>query len=296
MLHLTDVSVAYDQPILHHVDLEVAQGEIVCILGPSGGGKSTLLRAVAGLVDYTGRIEVAGRALEGVPTHRRTVGMMFQDDLLFPHLNVAENVGFGVAARDAVRIAEMIDLVGLAGFEDRAVDTLSGGQAQRVALARAMAPAPAVVLLDEPFGALDAVLKAELVLDVQRLLRDRAMTVLAVTHDRHEAFTMADRVAVLKQGRLVQVGTADELWNAPVDDYVARLVGLSVLDGVAYPPERLQESQEGRWELRVTGRTFDDGRFLVSGTVAGQTVSYVTDTRSVPAVGRTVRIDIRQTG
>ncbi len=296
MLHLQNVSVSYDQPVLYCVDLEVGQGEIVCILGPSGGGKSTLLRAVAGLVDYTGRIEVAGRPLEGVPTHRRAIGMMFQDDLLFPHLNVAENVGFGVRPADARRVDETLDLVGLAGFQDRAVDTLSGGQAQRVALARAMAPAPAVVLLDEPFGALDAVLKAELVLDVQRLLRDREMTVLAVTHDRHEAFTMADRVAVLKQGKLVQVGTADELWNAPVDDYVARLVGLSVLDDVAYPPERLQQRRGGRWELRVTGRTFDDGRFLVSGTVAGQPVSYVTDTRSVPAVGRTVHIDVRDPG
>ena len=296
MLKLMNVSVSYDQPILHGIDLEVGQGEIVCILGPSGGGKSTLLRAVAGLVDYTGAIEVAGRPLEGVPTHRRAVGMMFQDDLLFPHLNVAQNVGFGLQPAQAGRVAETLDLVGLGGFEDRAVDTLSGGQAQRVALARTMAPAPAVVLLDEPFGALDAVLKSELVLDVQRLLRDRAMTVLAVTHDRHEAFTMADRVAVLKQGRLVQVGTADELWNAPVDDYVARLVGLSVLDGVAYPPERLQQRQGGRWELHVTGRTFDDGRFLVSGTVAGQAVSYMTDIRSVPAVGRTVHIDVRDPG
>src|SRR5690606_29807193 len=120
----------------------------------------------------------------------------------------------------------VLDLVGLTGFGPRAVDTLSGGQAQRVALARALAPRPRMLLLDEPFGALDAVLKAQLVLDVQRVLRDLGVTVLAVTHDRQEAFTLADRVAVLRAGRIVQVGTADELWNHPVDVYVARLVGL----------------------------------------------------------------------
>lgn len=291
MLSLTQIAVSFDEPVLHGVDLEVAAGEIVCILGPSGGGKSTLLRAVAGLVDYAGRVEVAGRPLEGVPTHRRAVGMMFQDDLLFPHLDVAGNVGFGLRADDPARVRQMLDLVGLTGFDGRGVDTLSGGQAQRVALARALAPAPEVLLLDEPFGALDVVLKAELVLEVQRLLRDQGITVLAVTHDRHEAFTIADRVAVLREGRLVQVGTPDELWNKPVDVYVARLVGLSVLDGEAHPPEQLGQHPRGRWELLVTGRTFMDGEYLVAGTVADQPATYVCDARCLPAVGQTVRID-----
>jgi ABC-type Fe3+/spermidine/putrescine transport system ATPase subunit len=182
-------------------------------------------------------------------------------------------------------------LVGLAGFERRSIDTLSGGQAQRVALARSLAPSPEVLLLDEPFGALDVVLKASLVLDVQRLLRDQGITVLAVTHDRREAFTMADRVAVLRDGRLVQVGTPDELWNKPVDEYVAMLVGLSVLDGNVYAPEFLRQTPRGRWELLVTGRTFEDGRYLVTGTVDGQPVSLTSDVRSLPEVGRTVRID-----
>ncbi|MCB0902752.1 MAG: ABC transporter ATP-binding protein [Actinobacteria bacterium] len=291
MLSMTAVEVSYDEPVLHGIDLEVGPGEIVCILGPSGGGKSTLLRAVAGLVDHTGSIAVAGRSLAGVPAHRRGVGMMFQDDLLFPHLDVASNVGFGLSRQDPQRVAQMLELVGLAGYEHRAVDTLSGGQAQRVALARALAPEPDVLLLDEPFGALDVVLKAQLVLEVQQVLRDRGVTVLAVTHDRHEAFTMADRVAVLRAGELVQVATADELWNKPVDAYVARLVGLSVLDGVAYPPEELRITAQGRWALQVTGRTFLDGRYLVSGVVDGESVTFGSDARSLPAVGQTVHID-----
>ncbi|HNO15248.1 MAG TPA: ABC transporter ATP-binding protein, partial [Actinomycetota bacterium] len=230
MLRLQDVRVAYEEPVLRGVDLDVAAGEIVCILGPSGGGKSTLLRAVAGLVPAEGVVEVAGVSMAGVPPHRRGVGMMFQHDLLFPHLDVAGNVGFGLRPADPRRVDEMLALVGLTGLGPRATDTLSGGQAQRVALARALAPQPRVLLLDEPFGALDAVLKAELVLEVQLLLRELGMTVLAVTHDRQEAFTLADRVAVLRDGRLVQVGTPDHLWNDPSDTYVARLVGLSVLE------------------------------------------------------------------
>jgi len=288
MLLLEDVAVAYDLPVLTGVDLEVGAGEIVCILGPSGGGKSTLLRAVAGLVPAAGRIELDGAPLTGLPTHRRGIGMMFQDSLLFPHLDVAGNVGFGLRPADPARVDDVLDLVGLTGFGPRAVDTLSGGQAQRVALARALAPRPRMLLLDEPFGALDAVLKAQLVLDVQRVLRDLGVTVLAVTHDRQEAFTLADRVAVLRAGRIVQVGTADELWNHPVDVYVARLVGLSVLGEKVYRPEQLREDPAGAWVAVVTGRTFRDGRYLVTATVDEEPVLFVAD--RVPVVGETVRL------
>lgn len=288
MLAVSELRVAYDEPVLHGVDLDVAAGEIVCILGPSGGGKSTLLRAVAGLVDYTGTVSIAGANVDEVPAHRRTVGMMFQDDLLFGHLDVAGNVGFGTGGR---RVPEMLELVGLAGYETRRVETLSGGQAQRVALARALAPAPRVLLLDEPFGALDVVLKASLVLEVQRVLRSQSMTVLAVTHDRNEAFTLADRVAILRDGRLVQVGSPDELWRYPVDDYVARLVGLSVLDGDHYAPADLTPTSHGPWALTVTGRTFRAGRYLVTGDVAGTSVMYLDD--SAPPVGQVVRIGVR---
>ncbi|MEZ5186800.1 MAG: ABC transporter ATP-binding protein [Candidatus Nanopelagicales bacterium] len=294
MLALERVSVSYDVPVLHDIDLEVAPGEIVSILGPSGGGKSTLLRAVAGLVPYTGHITVDGRSVDGVPTHKRAIGMMFQNDLLFPHLDVAGNVGFGLRPADPGRVQEMLDLVGLRDLAPRDVATLSGGQAQRIALARALAPAPAVLLLDEPFGALDVVGKAALVLDVQRLLRDQAMTVLAVTHDRNEAFTLADRVAVLRAGRLVQVDTPDRLWRAPVDDYVARLVGLSVLDGVAYPPEQLHARADGRWLMTVTGRSFQAGRYLVTGTVGGESVTYSCGADDVPEVGQAVRVSAQR--
>lgn len=290
MLSVNNLRVSYDEPVLTGIDLQVAAGEIVCILGPSGGGKSTLLRAVAGLVDYTGSVSIAGANVDAVPAHRRTVGMMFQDDLLFGHLDVAGNVGFGSGGE---RVTEMLDLVGLTGYEARRVETLSGGQAQRVALARALAPAPRVLLLDEPFGALDVVLKASLVLEVQKVLRSQQMTVLAVTHDRHEAFTLADRVAILREGRLVQVGSPDQLWRDPVDDYVAGLVGLSVIDGAAYDPQALTPASDGPWALTVTGRTFSAGRYLISGLVGTQSAMYVSDV--APAVGEVVRIGVRQT-
>ena len=284
MLRIADLQVAYDEPVLHGIDLEVAEGETVCILGPSGGGKSTLLRAVAGLVPYTGSVVIDEKSVDGIPAHRRGVGLMFQDDLLFPHLHVAGNVGFGSAGQ---RVPEMLDLVGLPGFERRRIETLSGGQAQRVALARALAPNPRVLLLDEPFGALDVVLKAQLTLDVQRVLRAAGVTVLAVTHDRNEAFTLADRVAILRDGRLVQVATPDTLWREPADEYVAGLVGLSVIDGQAYAPENLIVG-DGPWEVTVTGRTYQAGRYLVTGTLADRVVRFVSATALEP--GEVVRL------
>jgi thiamine transport system ATP-binding protein len=288
MLTLTDLRVDYEAPVLQGIDLDVAAGEIVCILGPSGGGKSTLLRAVAGLVDYRGRVVIDGREADGLPTHRRGVGLMFQDDLLFPHLDVAGNVGFG---SNGDRVAEMLDLVGLPGYGPRGVDTLSGGQAQRVALARALAPAPRVLLLDEPFGALDVVLKASLTLDVQRVLREARVTVLAVTHDRAEAFTLADRIAILREGRLVQVGTPADLWERPEDVYVAGLVGLTVLDGRVLHPDGLVIDPRGPWSVRVTGRTFAEGSYLVSGTVGHTAVTF--RAQDPPQVGEVVRLGVR---
>lgn len=288
MLDVRDLRVSYDEPVLQGLNIAVGAGEIVCILGPSGEGKSTLLRAVAGLVAYSGLIEIAGVSIDGVPTHKRGVGMMFQDDLLFGHLDVAGNVGFGLRPADPERVRQMLELVGLPDFGARAVDTLSGGQAQRVALARALAPAPRVLLLDEPFAALDGVLKASVVRDVQAVLRGQGLTVLAVTHDRQEAFTLADRVAILRAGRVVQIATPDQLWVAPADDYVARLVGLSVIDGSAYAPDQLVVQPDGPWAFTVTGRTFTSGAYLVSGTVAGEPVTYMA--ADVPELGAAIRL------
>jgi thiamine transport system ATP-binding protein len=289
MLEIEGLRVAFDHPVLEGIDLTVPTGRIVCILGPSGGGKSTLLRSVAGLIAYRGAIRVDGRDLAGVPAHRRDVGLMFQKDLLFPHLDVAGNVGYGMRRPDPGRVAGLLELVGLPGYGPRPVDTLSGGQAQRVALARALARTPRVLLLDEPFGALDVVLKAELVLDVQRLLREQGTTVLAVSHDRQEAFTLADEVAVLREGCIVQQGAPDDLWRTPLDGYVARLVGQSVLGGVAYTPEALAVRHDGPWEMVVTGRTFRDGHYLLTGVVGSEQIMLRCDS-TMPRVGEQVRV------
>jgi thiamine transport system ATP-binding protein len=198
------------------VDLAIADGEIVAILGASGSGKTTLLRAVAGLEPTTaGRISIGGVDLAGVPTHRRGVGLMFQDHALFPHRDVAGNVAFGLRMRGdddsttAARVAEVLGLVGLAGFEHRAVPSLSGGEQQRVALARALAPAPQVLLLDEPLGSLDRALRDRLVIELRDLLTERRITALFVTHDQAEAFAVADRVATMSEGRLQTVVRTD---------------------------------------------------------------------------------------
>ena len=204
-LELGDVTVRFgDRTVLDGVDLDVAPGEVVALLGPSGSGKSTLLRVVAGLVDPDhGQVLLDGTDVTTTPTHRRGVGLVFQDEQLFEHLDVAGNVAYGLrrrratasARRDTVR--ELLDLVGLAGFEDRRVVGLSGGEAKRVALARSLAPAPRVLLLDEPLTGLDRELHDRLAADVAEILRTRGTTALLVTHDHDEAATVADRVVTI---------------------------------------------------------------------------------------------------
>ena len=219
--------------ILADVSLEVPSGERLALLGPSGSGKSTLLRVVAGLQQPSaGRVLAGGRDVTGVPAHRRGIGLVFQDPALFPHRNVAENVGFGPkvaglprADRDA-RVAEALALVGLSGTEKRDVTTLSGGEAQRVALARALAPRPATLLLDEPLGSLDAPLRLRLQEDLRALFERLALTVVHVTHDVGEAFALGDRIAILRAGRIAQAATPDELWAHPADEWVARFLGM----------------------------------------------------------------------
>ncbi|OLF15678.1 ABC transporter ATP-binding protein [Actinophytocola xanthii] len=211
------------------VDLAVADGEVLALLGPSGCGKSTLLRAVAGLEPATGRVRWDGTDLAGVPVHRREFGLVFQDGQLFPHRDVAGNVAFGLRMRRlpdrATRTAELLELVGLAGYERRRVTELSGGEQQRVALARALAPRPRLLLLDEPLSALDRALREQLALDLARVLRVAGTTALVVTHDHDEAFTLADRVALMRAGRITQVGPPAEVWRRPVDEDTARFLG-----------------------------------------------------------------------
>ena len=200
MLEVEQLRVVLDgHCILDAVTLVVERGAITCITGPSGSGKSTLLRAIAGLAPVAGGdIRIGGVSVLGVPTHRRGVDLVFQDHALFPHLSVGRNIGFGVR-RDARRVAEMLELVGLTGFEDRALATLSGGERQRVALARAIAPAPRVLLLDEPLSALDDELHDRLATDLRRVLRQVGSTAVHVTHDRAEAAVVGDRTVDLRE-------------------------------------------------------------------------------------------------
>ncbi|MCG8916802.1 ABC transporter ATP-binding protein [Actinokineospora sp. PR83] len=238
MLGVSGLSVRYGAvAAVSDVDFEVPDGSVLALLGPSGCGKSTLLRAVAGLETGTGSVCWDGVDLSGVPVHRRGFGLVFQDGQLFPHRDVAGNVAFGLrmagaprAERDA-RVGELLELVGLAGYGSRRVGELSGGERQRVALARALAPRPRVLLLDEPLSALDRALREQLAVDLARVLRVSGTTALVVTHDHDEAFTLADRVAVMRAGRIRQVGTPDEVWAHPVDDETARFLGCGrVLD------------------------------------------------------------------
>ena len=230
--------------VLDAVDRDVAEHAIVCVLGPSGSGKSTLLRAVAGLQPLdAGQVRLGGRAMNGVPAHKRGVGLMFQDHQLFPQRDVGGNVAFGLrmhgTAKDeqADRVRELLDLVGLPGAHRRAVAALSGGEQQRVALARALAPRPRLLMLDEPLGQLDRSLRERLVVELRQLFSELGTTVLAVTHDQGEAFALADRVVVMRDGRIAQSGTPLEVWQHPADEFVARFLGFDNVVGATVSGE-----------------------------------------------------------
>jgi len=231
-LEIAGLGVRYGATVaLADVDLRVGGGEIVALVGPSGCGKSSLLRAVAGLVPAAGGVRSAGRALHALPAHRRGVGVVFQDHALFPHLDVAGNVAFGLVearAPAAVRRGRTDAWLKRVGLADRAgddVDTLSGGERQRIALARTLAPQPPLVLLDEPFASLDPSLRTRLSLEVASWLRELGSAALFVTHDLDEALALGDRVAVLRAGRLVQVAPPGELMARPADPWTARFLG-----------------------------------------------------------------------
>jgi iron(III) transport system ATP-binding protein len=226
----------------------VDRGEVVALLGPSGCGKTTLLRLVAGFERPDGgTVEVAGRLVAGagswVPPERRRVGMVFQDYALFPHLTVAQNVAFGLRRRErAGRTASLLSVVGLDGLGRRYPHELSGGQQQRVALARALAPAPDLVLLDEPWSNVDHSLRESLRAEVTEIIRPLGVTVVLVTHDREEAFSVADRIALMRDGTIVQEGTSEDLYFAPASRWAAEFVGAGnvltgpVADGLVHTP------------------------------------------------------------
>ncbi len=238
---------AYDAPVLDGLDLDVAAGSLVTLLGPSGCGKTTLLRLIAGFDRAdAGSIEVAGVRVTGdgrdggrpthLPPERRRVAVVPQEGALFPHLSVAANTGFGLprAERRGRRVEEVLELVGLPGLGSRMPHELSGGQQQRVALARALAPGPSLVLLDEPFSALDAGLRAQVRAEVRTALRAAGASAVLVTHDQQEALSVADVVAVVRDGRVVQAADPWTVYAQPVDLGIAMFVGEAVvLDGAA---------------------------------------------------------------
>jgi putative spermidine/putrescine transport system ATP-binding protein len=214
------------------VSLLVRRGELMTLLGPSGCGKTTLLSLVAGfLIPDRGEIAIDGRGVTDLPTHRREIGIMFQNYALFPHMSVAANVGYGLKMRRtpkpeiARRVADALALVKLAGLEDRRPRQLSGGQQQRVALARALVIRPKVLLLDEPFSALDRNLRASMQVEIKEIQRKLGVTTIFVTHDQSEALSLSDRIAVIAEGRIRQLGTPDEIYRRPIDRFVASFVG-----------------------------------------------------------------------
>ncbi|CAB4564495.1 unannotated protein [freshwater metagenome] len=221
-----------DDETLHDISLDVTAGEVIGVLGSSGSGKTTLLRVIAGLhVASEGSVILDGVDITTTPTHLRGVGLMFQEHALFPHLTVSDNVAFGLRMAKvsnpdrSLRVAEVLELVGLAGFGSRDVSSLSGGERQRVALARTLAPSPRLLLLDEPMGSLDRILRDRLVSELRELIVDLGLTALYVTHDRSEAFVLADRIAVLDEGAVVQIDTPAVLDACPTTEHVARLLG-----------------------------------------------------------------------
>jgi iron(III) transport system ATP-binding protein len=253
-------------PVLAQLDLDVPRGSLTAVLGSSGCGKTTLLRLIAGFERADeGTIEVAQQLVSGARTHvapeRRGVGFVAQEGALFPHLDVAANVAFGLprAERKSARVGELLELVGLAGLEKRHPHELSGGQQQRVALARALAPSPKLVLLDEPFDALDASLRVQVRAEVREALRHSGATALLVTHDQQEALSLADVVAVMRDGRIVQAADPQSLYRDPLDAELASFLGEAVLLG-AVLRDGYAETALGRLATRGrNGRHANDG-------------------------------------
>ncbi len=237
-----------DTVALDGVDLFIPDGVIMAVVGPSGSGKTTLLRVIAGLeTPDSGKVLFDDRDVTRLPSSVRNVGMVFQDLALFPHMTVLENVMFGLEARgfgrgESIRIAkEFLELLRLDGLERRYPHQLSGGQQQRVAIARALAPDPDVILLDEPFGSLDAKLKEELLWEIKKLWMKRKFTALHVTHDQAEAMSLAERLAVMRNGRIVREGSVDDVVMDPRDEFVARFLGANVIE--------MKEVKEGLYSL-----------------------------------------------
>ena len=320
MLKITGLTAAYgDVVAIHDLDLTVEKGEIVCLLGPSGCGKSTLLRVVAGLErPVSGIVAWDGQDLADVAVHRRGFGLMFQDYALFPHRTVVENVAFGLQmqhqSREATaeRVATVLELVGLKGYGDRSIGQLSGGQQQRVALARALAPSPRLLMFDEPLGALDRSLRERLVIELHDILTELGTTALYVTHDQEEAFALADRILLLREGLVEQIGSPTELWAKPRTRFAAEFLGFRNLvaigeaadlgwpvpdpkaDAVVYRPDGFVVDAKGPFRGVVVSRTYrGDHHLLRLSPPTGETeLQVVVRWQPTPEMGEELRLAI----
>src|SRR5215471_9132191 len=271
-LRLEDISHRFGEVVaVRDINLDIAGGELVALLGPSGCGKSTLLRIVSGFIrQSSGRVLFDGEAVDHLPPSRRGAVIVFQSYALFPHMTVAENVAYGLEAhkwprqRIGPRVAEMLSLVHMSEFSERKPRQLSGGQQQRVALARCLAVDPKVLLLDEPFGALDKNLRLDMQIEVKRLQRQYGITTILVTHDQEEALSMADRIAVMSRGRIEQVSPPTEIYDRPQTLFVNEFVGSTNL-----LPGRLVTAPSGAAAVQLqAGVTLPvaDGKSLQSGS------------------------------
>jgi ABC-type Fe3+/spermidine/putrescine transport system ATPase subunit len=253
MLEVHHIFKTYEgKPLLNDISFEVPEGETICLLGASGSGKSTLLRIIAGLEEPdAGSVSFDGIDLRSTPAHRRDFGLVFQDYALFPHLNVQENVAFGLKMRRlppaeiAKRVANSLEMVNLSGFEDRQIIGLSGGEQQRIALARALATRPRLLMFDEPLGALDRTLREDLLNELRAILRQTHIPAIYVTHDQEEAFALADRVLILHDEEIVREGTPAQVWAHPQSVFVAEFLGLgNIIQG-----EVRGKTKQGTWEI-----------------------------------------------
>ena len=241
IIDLKNISVSFDnQKILNNINLYIRDGEFITLLGPSGCGKTTTLRIIAGFLQQdSGDVIFEGKNINGVPAYKRQVNTIFQRYALFPHLNVYENIAFGLRLKkwkeDAIKekVSEMLTLVNLKGFGPRRIDSLSGGQQQRVAIARALAVNPRVVLLDEPLGALDLKLRKDMQIELKNIQQKLGITFIYVTHDQEEALSMSDTVVVMNEGKIQHIGTPQDIYNEPVNAFVADFIGESnIIDGI----------------------------------------------------------------
>lgn len=255
-IELINISKAYgDHHVIKDLSLEIEDAEFLTLLGPSGCGKTTILRIIGGFEEPDqGRVVFEGRDITDLPAYKRPVNTLFQSYSLFPHLNVYDNVAFGLKIKGLKdseirpQVAEMLRLVNLSGYEKRRVDRLSGGQQQRIAMARALINRPEVLLLDEPFGALDLKLRKDMQIELKRIQQQLGITFIFVTHDQEEALTLSDRIIVLNEGIIQQIGTPIDIYNEPINAYVADFIGESnILEGIMHAD----------YDVTFSGRRFE---------------------------------------